>query len=225
MKLFFPESIELTKEKVASELHFNDHDTIERLLGEAERRLDPKAAYEVSYVDERNESGATIGGTLFHSKVLSRNLDGVGRVFPFVITIGEGLEKKADKMEDMLERYLLDEIGNMALRDARRQFDQYLRKTFALEKISFMSPGSLEDWPIEEQKNLFSLLSGVESAIGVQLSDTLLMLPRKSVSGIYFPAEVSFFSCQICPRQRCTGRKAKYDMAKAREFGVLEEMK
>jgi hypothetical protein len=49
------------------------------------------------------------------------------------------------------------------------------------------------------------------------------VLPRKSVSGIYFPTEVSFFSCQLCPRERCEGRKARYDKQKAREYGVLKE--
>jgi hypothetical protein len=122
----------------------------------------------------------------------------------------------------MLERYLLEEIGNFALREARRQFEDHLRRTFALEKISSMSPGSLEDWPIEEQRSLFSLLSGVESALGVGLTASLLMLPRKSVSGIYFPSEVSFLSCQLCARERCDDRKARYDEVKARDYGILK---
>jgi hypothetical protein len=123
---------------------------------------------------------------------------------------------------DALEKYLLDEIGNIALRECRRQFDQFLRDRFALGKLSFMAPGSLEDWPIQEQTALFSLLGDVESAIGVRLTDSLLMIPRKSVSGIYFPSEVSFFSCQLCPREHCEGRKARYDEARAREYGIIK---
>ena len=155
--------------------------------------------------------------------MLRRNLDGVGRVFPFVLTLGKAFDEAVEGTEDMLDKYLLDEIGNMALREARSRFDKHLRSTFALEKIAFMAPGSLEDWPIEQQKPLFQLLSGVESAIGVSLTSSCLMLPRKSVSGIYFPTEVSFFSCQLCPRERCDGRKARYDKEKAREYGVLKE--
>jgi cobalamin-dependent methionine synthase I len=144
-------------------------------------------------------------------------------VFPFVLTLGQALDDVIEATEDMLDKYLLDEIGNMALREARGRFEAHLRSTFALEKISFMAPGSLEDWPIEQQKPLFQLLSGVESAIGVSLTSSCLMLPRKSVSGIYFPTEASFFSCQLCPRERCDGRKARYDKEKARKYGVLTE--
>jgi hypothetical protein len=39
----------------------------------------------------------------------------------------------------------------------------------------------------------------------------MLMIPRKSISGICFPTEVTFLSCQLCPRKRCPSRKAAYD--------------
>jgi hypothetical protein len=73
-----------------------------------------------------------------------------------------------------------------------------------------MSPGRLEDWPIEEQKPLFSLLGGKERKIGVQLTDSCLMLPAKTVSGLAYASEVSFESCKLCPRPACEGRKAAY---------------
>jgi len=37
------------------------------------------------------------------------------------------------------------------------------------------------------------------------------MVPVKSVSGILFPTEESFASCQLCPREVCPGRRAPYD--------------
>ncbi len=58
---------------------------------------------------------------------------------------------------------------------------------------------------------LFALLGDVRSAIGVELTDSLLMVPRKSVSGILFVAEETFASCQLCPRQDCPNRRAPYD--------------
>jgi len=45
------------------------------------------------------------------------------------------------------------------------------------------------------------------------------MIPAKSISGIYFPTEVPFFSCQLCDRKDCPGRKAVYDPKIAAEFG------
>jgi len=93
---------------------------------------------------------------------------------------------------------------------------------YALAGISRMSPGSLTDWPIEEQRLLFSLLGNVEASIGVKLSRSLVMIPQKSISGIYFPTEVSFYSCQLCPRKRCPSRKTGYDKEMAGEYGILE---
>jgi len=222
MDIFSIDSLTLDADSVGRRLQGARHELVQRLVALAQGVLQPKAAFRAGYVDEKVEEAVVIDGVSFHSRVLRRNLEGIGRVFPFVLTVGEAFDRIIDQTSDLLEQYLLDEIGNLALREARRQFEHHLRSTFALEKISCMTPGSLEDWPIEEQKNLFSLLSGVESALGVRLTESLLMLPRKSVSGIYFPAEVSFSSCELCPRERCDNRKARYDEAKARQYGILK---
>lgn len=121
---------------------------------------------------------------------------------------------------DILKKYYLDIIGTLALTSARKHLESQLQSKYALGKMSFMSPGSLADWPLEEQLPLFELLENVEKAIGVKLTDSLLMLPAKSVSGIYFPAEINFFSCQLCPRKDCMGRKAAYSEKLAEEYGI-----
>jgi len=58
---------------------------------------------------------------------------------------------------------------------------------------------------------LFALLGDATEAVGVRLLDSLLMTPTKSVSGIRFPTEERFESCQLCPRPDCPGRRAPYD--------------
>ncbi len=79
--------------------------------------------------------------------------------------------------------------------------------------MSRMAPGSgaADVWPITQQKELFSIFGNVEDLIGVKLTDKYLMIPIKSVSGIFFPTKCKFESCQLCPRERCVGRKAPYD--------------
>ena len=86
-----------------------------------------------------------------------------------------------------------------------------IRGRYLLKKTALMTPGSLEDWPIQEQKPLFSILGDVEKAVGVRVTESLMMIPAHSVSGIFFPTEVSFESCQLCPRENCPGRRAPYD--------------
>jgi hypothetical protein len=152
--------------------------------------------------------------------VLRKNLDRVERIFPFVITLGPKLGEKQAASSDLLENFYLDTIGNAALNSARKHLKRHLESQFALNKISSMAPGSLADWPIEEQAPLFKLLGDVDASIGVKLTDSLLMLPTKSISGVYFPTEVSFVSCQLCPRERCESRKAKYDEKLVEKYGI-----
>jgi hypothetical protein len=58
---------------------------------------------------------------------------------------------------------------------------------------------------------LFSLFGDVDNLIGVRLTAESLMIPNKSVSGICFPTEINFQSCQVCHREKCSGRKAPFD--------------
>jgi hypothetical protein len=215
-------SLEITIEDVKKRLRTGDWGLVQELLGIALPLILPRAVYEISYIDERPEDAVIVDGVRFSSQVLRKNLENLGRVFPYVLTIGEGLEREAGERTDVLEKYYLDIIGNVAVSSARSSLEEHLRSRFALSALSYMSPGSLEDWPIEEQRPLFSLLSGAESAIGVELTDSFLMVPRKSVSGIYFPTEVTFHNCQLCPRPKCEGRKAPYDKNRAEEYGVMK---
>jgi hypothetical protein len=85
-----------------------------------------------------------------------------------------------------------------------------------------MSPGSLKDWAIKNQRPLFSILGDVEASIGVRLNESLLMTPGKSLSGIYFPTEIPFYSCQLCPQKDCPSRRAVYNEKLSIEYGILK---
>ena len=199
-----------------------DTQLAQRLIDKAKTLIKPKAAFKLCYIDEKLPDAVIVNGLRLESKVLRKNLDEMERIFPYVVSIGAALEQAASKMSDLLEAYYLDVIGNIALTAVRKQLHDHLCKKFALKKISFMSPGSLGDWPIESQSQLFQLLPEVEASIGVRLNKSFLMIPTKSVSGIYFQTEVSFFNCQLCQRGKCPGRKARYNEDLAREYGIIE---
>jgi len=79
-----------------------------------------------------------------------------------------------------------------------------------------MNPGSgdVDTWPIEQQTELFALLGGTDEVrkhSGVELTDSFLMIPNKSMSGILFPTETDFRSCQVCHRAACPSRSAPFD--------------
>ena len=215
--------IKLDFEAVCKRLHLKrdkDFKNLHALVDTAHHMIEPRVLYEVKYIEEKFDNGVVVDGRRLISDVLRKNLDQVERVFPFVITIGNKFGENLDACDDILEKFFLDTIGNVALTHVRKALNDHLKQKYALEKTAFMAPGSLPNWPIEQQKPLFELFGDVQATIGVKLTESLLMLPAKSVSGIYFPTETSFFSCQLCPRERCDSRKAKYSEKLAADYGI-----
>ncbi len=198
--------------------------SLERITAElVERSLEvakPKALCRVCYVEDRTDNAVVIEDRTFTSRVLRQNLDGVQRVFPFVATCGTEFEKLMLDRSDIMASYCLDTIMMIAVQQARRHVEAYLKDTYAVGQLSRMAPGSLQDWPLEEQQPLFDLLGDVEQQIGVRLTERFLMIPIKSVSGIFFPTEVRFESCQLCPRLNCPGRRAPHDAGLSAQYGV-----
>ena len=112
----------------------------------------------------------------------------------------------------MLPRCWAGMIQEQALHVALQALRDYLLAQYQIEKLPTMNPGSLEDWPLQEQGPLFDLLGNTNRAIGVQLPDSCTpMAPAKSVSGILFEAEKEYFNCQLGPRAECPNRRAPYD--------------
>jgi len=212
-----PVRVDLGSLKKSAHVPQGEEERLLSLIAAAHSVMAAKALYKVSYIDSKGEDRVTIDGVLFRSRVLRKHFDKVERVFPYVVTIGAGLDRIEKASGDPLEKYYLDLIGNAAVVSAREQIRERLRSRYALQEVSYLGPGQLKDWPLEEQRPLFSLLGDVESAVGVTLSDSLLMIPRKSLSGIYFPTEIPFMACQLCPREDCASRKARYDEKLARE--------
>lgn len=216
----------LDHKEIKTRLHMErrgDWSRVQSLINSAQALIEARAAYRVCYIEERLEDTIKIDGVSLKSRVLRKNLDHVERVFPFVLTIGGALEEEMRACPDILKQYYLDTIGNAALASVRSYLEDHLRSRYALTTLSSMSPGSLKDWAIENQGPLFSILGDVQGVIGVRLEESLVMTPFKSISGIYFPTEIPFYSCQLCKRENCPSRKAEYSERLAREYGVREE--
>lgn len=214
--------LRLDLEALAARLRLKEESRkrVEELVEEVLPVLAAKAVYRACYVEHRSETGVTVSGVHWKSNVLHKRFEGVGRVFPYIVTIGAGLEETAQAYADALDKYYLDEIGNLAVVRAREYLKEHLQSRFRVEGLAYLGPGQLADWPLEAQRPLFSLLGDVQRTVGVTLTDSLLMRPAKSLSGIFFPTETSFFACQLCPRDKCPSRKATYNAELAREYGL-----
>jgi hypothetical protein len=130
-----------------------------------------------------------------------------------VATCGREVEEKPTNKDDLLNTFWWDTIKEELLRVAIEHLRRHLHKTYRLNNTSQMSPGSgdIAVWPIEEQKLLFGLLGDVKKNLGVELTDSCLMIPGKTISGIIFPTEKDFQSCQVCRRKNCPSRQKPFD--------------
>ena len=156
------------------------------------------------------------------SRALRVNLDGVERVFPYVATCGAELDSIPVAAGDAFGQFCRDTIKEMALWAALSHLYMHLTEAFGLGALASINPGSGEAnvWPIEQQRDLFAFLGNVQESIGVVLTDSCLMVPNKSVSGILFPSSAGFENCQLCNQKQCSHRRVPFDPELwARTFG------
>ena len=216
-ELFFVRADKITLSDSATsrlcELAEGCEDETAEMISEASRIAVPKAIYSVASSETKN-GGAFVGGVFVRSALMKKNFTGLSRVFPFVATSGKELEKWAHGFDsDPLSQYIADEINKSFLHAFITDFKNELISMYGVSgRFPSMNPGSLEkEWSIKGQDELFSMLGGrkcVEKYTGVVLTDSFLMLPSKSVSGIYFETETDYENCKLCPRDNCPNRRA-----------------
>lgn len=171
----------------------------------------PKGVYRVAAVEAIDGATVALDGVRFASRILRRNLEGRNRAFPFVATCGVELEEWSHIQTDPMHMFWADVIKELALRCAIEAVGRHLVDRYRPGDRAMMNPGSLEDWPVSEQPRLFSLFGNAIERIGVRLTESCLMMPVKSVSGVWFETESGFVNCQLCPREDCPNRRAPYE--------------
>ncbi|MEM3404326.1 MAG: vitamin B12 dependent-methionine synthase activation domain-containing protein [Nitrososphaeria archaeon] len=189
-----------------------DDDIISSLLDETSKLIKPKAVYTTVKVLNVNGNDVALEGDFtFKSVMLASKLRRDQLVAPYVITIGRELEKLASERakKSLIESFVCERIADLALSKTR----QYLKSLVEEElggKVSSLGPGTGtgELFSLDQQKVLFQILDPHKN-IGVVLSPSYLMIPRKSVSGVFFALDQEYVVCQNCPR-KCESRKKAY---------------
>ena len=183
-----------------------------RLVAEARNVARPKAMVRIVMVEKIDDETVTLDGETIRSRLVRVNLDKVHRAFAYVATCGAEAEAWSLTLPDMLEQFYADEIKKALVHAAVMYAREEVKKRFDPNgTLSVMSPGSLKAWPIENQKPLFRIMGDTQGIIGVTLTDSCLMLPSKSVSGLLFSDTTGHVNCIMCPMENCPGRRAPYD--------------
>jgi len=178
----------------------------------------PRAVYQVSQACIVDNFVVDIDGVRFTSRVLSKNLINQDTVFPFIATTGRELDELPVPATDIMRQFCLDVIKTVVLVSGIDYLSDYLKEKYSLDHVALMNPGEIEDWPLTQQEPLFALFGSAEKQIGVTLSESGVMKPVKSRSGILFPNATDFLSCRLCTQFKCPGRRAAYDPELVKEY-------
>jgi hypothetical protein len=185
----------------------------EDLVSKVQEIGKPKALYKVSFIDEKGEDTITLDGVTFTSRALRKNLDSIERVFPYVATCGAELDDIEIEPGDFRKKLWISFLKATLMQISIQYLREHLDKQYRVSELATMNPGSGDAsvWPFEQQRELFSLFGDIEKLIGVRLTKSLIIVPDMSVSGILFPTETDFQSCQLCHRENCRFRRAPFD--------------
>ncbi|MBW2562352.1 MAG: hypothetical protein JRE40_16090 [Deltaproteobacteria bacterium] len=179
------------------------------------RWISPRLTYTIRKIDSIKDGAVTLqGGTVLKSSKLARALRGCHDLLCFIATIGPGIDdtvRRFASQNRLTDMYILDAIGSTAIEDVVDTFHSMMRNTLRKEAKGVshrFSPGYC-DWPVTEQGKLFDLVDPVR--IAVTLLPSFLMLPRKSVSGVFgISADIQdppYNPCSHCGRATCTARR------------------
>lgn len=198
-----------------------DRAEVKRLLGHREEMAAAGRKRFEKVLDESLEKAQSLvspagiyveaeGGDLPGSSVF----EGLKRVAYCVCTIGPALEAEVSRRSgegDLLGAVVLDAAGSVAAEAVAEHVDRAIQEMAAREglKTSCRASPGYGDWDVREQRALFELVPAEE--IGVHLSESAMMIPRKSVSfAIHIdehPARLrSENSCRNCDRTDCPYR-------------------
>ena len=216
--LFFKgtlESVALSekdREKLMAMTNDEFEDELSEMLDEAEALAEPAVLFGVCGAESK-DSHAWVNGVEILSDLAAEKLGGLNRCFPYVGTCGTALEEWSKQYAgDLLAEFWADEIKKYYVRKIAGAYFAFIKEQYHTSgHLTGLNPGSVVAWPISGQGELFAVLGGrefVKDSIGVIYTDSFLMLPSKSISGIAFESESFYENCQYCPLVNCPGRRA-----------------
>ena len=174
----------------------------------------PKAIIRLAAVTSHDTKGVGIDDRYyFSSSTLAQRLAGQHRLWLYCATCGQEVAPLVEGL-DVFQQLWFEELKMILLKTAGKAVQDTIKRTYAVKDLVGMAPGSGDAcvWPIEDLRTLFDAFSGqVQSALGVELTDSMLMLPNKTGAGVYFASDVAFASCELCHRNGCPHRRRLFN--------------
>ncbi len=184
----------------------------EEAAAEVSDAADPHAAYTL-YPMHSDDTGVRLGDVLLASSKISAAMRHCHTGIVFAVTLGEAVDERiaSAQEENGSYGYVLDEVASRTVEYAAEQTRATLEEALPDGKTltERYSPGYC-DWPIQEQEKVFQLLP--DNPAGIDLTESCLMSPRKSISGFMGIGPCGLVdrygnACLYCSRTTCPHRR------------------
>ena len=169
---------------------------------------------------ERKSHQLRLEDQTFHIKrIITNQLRKAEMAALFVCTAGAGIgewSKRLMRDGDLMKGYVVDVIGSEVVEGAMDRIQDNLEdemEEMGLGITDRYSPGYC-DWQVNEQPKLFSFFP--EDFCGIHLSESCLMYPIKSLSGIIGigkEARRKGYICSFCNMKNCIYRNKRYEVS------------
>ena len=187
--MFEPRFTTLNMNEILKYLGFHGQELTEEIAAQICRCTDEvlaAATPRLTYRQVLLENGAVLGVT-FEGRDIPRMLAPCEEAVLFGATLGPGVERLMMRYEVMnaADSVIMDACASTAIENICNNFESDMRAAVEAEGrylTDRFSPG-YGDLPISEQPKFFALLD-MTRRIGVSLTPTTIMVPRKSVTAI-----------------------------------------
>ena len=188
---------------------------IENIISEMEKYIEIKAGYRIVRVERPldRRDGLLVNGTFLNlHKIVTGQLKKAEKAAVFICTIGQAMENWSKQLisgGEIMLGYMVDAIASATVENVTDLLHDYIGDKMlgqGLKITNRYSPGYC-NWSVSEQHQLFSILN--DKSCGIKLTESALMIPIKSISGIIgVGADVKRvdYICDRCGVKDCTHR-------------------
>jgi hypothetical protein len=211
-KILTHDDLMITSVEVYEQMGYHDAEPdavtkaeLTQIISEVSQWLRPQFSYFVVSVQPTFDMG----------NIILRQLRGSEAYALFICTAGvayEAYQQRLKERGDMVRVFIADALGSVIAEKCADQMEKALQES--IDKLGWkhtnrFSPGYC-GWHVSQQQLLFPLFQG--HTCGVRLTDSSLMVPIKSVSGIIgLGKNVRHldYTCGLCDFKQCYKRKKK----------------
>lgn len=195
-----------------------DESRIEAACQEARLLAQPKGIWECYGYDDSSQTVLAAEPFIIEGKKIGQHLAGADKVVLLAATVGEGIEEAVTRHfseGDYAYSVLLDAAATTAVEQIADGMEKAIYRQTTGQGYTMrwrFSPG-YGDWSMTQQPQLLRLSGGAD--IGIQLTESLMLFPRKSVTAIIGLVKEtkacaphhSPNGCAACDQLNCPSRK------------------